>query len=107
LPATARRPDESNQAGYHASAFMQFNPRKTPLEDLSPMLTKLMIVALIVAILYALFSGMVYLVKDPSSERRTVRALTWRVGLQVLLIVFLIVAYFMGWIQPHGLMPTP
>ena len=62
--------------------------------------------ALLIAILYALFTGMVYLVKDRSDKRRVMKALTWRVGLQLLLIAFLITAYFLGWIQPHALMPA-
>lgn len=67
------------------------------------MLPKLVIVALLIAILVALFSAVVFLVKDPSSKRRTMRALTWRVGLQLALIVFLALAYLFGWIHPHGL----
>lgn len=66
------------------------------------MLTKLLIVGLLIAIVIALVSGGVFLVRDPSKSKRTVRALTWRVGLQVALIAFLVLAFLMGWIQPHG-----
>jgi hypothetical protein len=69
------------------------------------MLPKLVIVALLLAILVALFSGAVFLTKDPSNRRRTLRSLTWRVALQLLLIGFLITAYFAGWIRPHGVIP--
>ena len=71
------------------------------------MIAKLVIVVLILAILVALFSGLVFLVKGPGKhhDRRTLHALTWRIGLQVLLILFLVVAFFMGWIKPHGLTP--
>lgn len=64
---------------------------------------KIAVVVLLLAIVVALFSGMFYLLKDGSDKRRTVRALTWRVGLQLALILFLALAYFMGWIEPHGL----
>jgi hypothetical protein len=67
------------------------------------MLAKLLIVALLIGIVVALVFGGVFLVKDPSTSRRTVKALSWRVGLQVVLILFLILAFFMGWLQPHGL----
>ncbi len=69
------------------------------------MLAKTVILALLAAILVALFSGAYFLLKDRAStdNRRTMKALTWRVGLQVSLILFLILAYFMGWIQPHNL----
>ncbi len=67
------------------------------------MLVKFMIVALLVAIVVALVFGGVFLVKDPSTSRRTVTALSWRVGLQVALILFLILAFFMGWLKPHDI----
>lgn len=66
------------------------------------MLPKLAVVLLLLAIVVALFSGMFFMLKDGSDKRRTVNALTWRVGLQLALIAFLVLAYFMGWIQPHG-----
>lgn len=66
------------------------------------MLVKLLIVLLLIGIVVALVFGGVFLVKDPSSSKRTVKALSWRVGLQVALILVLIVAFFMGWLQPHG-----
>jgi hypothetical protein len=69
------------------------------------MLPKIIIVAFLLAILVALFSGAVFLAKDPSDRRRTLRSLTWRVALQLLLIGFLVTAYFAGWIRPHGLVP--
>lgn len=66
------------------------------------MLIKLLIIALLIGIIVALVFGGVFLVKDPSTSKRVVTALSWRVGLQVLLIVVLIVAFFMGWLKPHG-----
>jgi hypothetical protein len=73
------------------------------------MLPKVLIVLFLAAILVALFSGVVFMVRDPSTtkNRRTLKALSWRVGLQVALIIFLIAAYFMGWIRPHSLMERP
>lgn len=69
------------------------------------MIPKLAIVVFLIAIVVALFSGMYYMLKDGSDKRRTVRALSWRVGLQVALIAFLALAYVMGWIEPHGVTP--
>ncbi len=67
------------------------------------------LIAFLIAILVALFSGLYFLVKDPSRQdsKRVLHALTWRVGLQVALIVFLVVAFLMGWIRPHGLYERP
>ena len=64
---------------------------------------KIAVVLMLLAIVVALFSGMYFMLKDGSDKRRTVRALSWRVGLQVALILFLVLAYFMGWIQPHNI----
>ena len=66
------------------------------------MLVKLLIVGLLIAIVCALVFGGVFLVKDPSTSKRTVKALSWRVGLQVALILLLVLAFFMGWLKPHG-----
>ena len=65
--------------------------------------TKIVVVVMLVAVVAALFSGMFFMLKDGSDKRRTVRALSWRVGLQAALLGFLVLAYFMGWIQPHNL----
>lgn len=65
------------------------------------MLSKIVIVGLLIAIVVALVLGGIFLVKDPSTSKRTVTALSWRVGLQVALILFLLLAFFMGWLQPH------
>ena len=69
----------------------------------SPMLPKLIIIAFLLAIVASLASGMFFLIRDPSNHKRTVNALTVRISLSLLLIVFLVLAYFMGWIQPHGI----
>lgn len=66
------------------------------------MLIKVLVVLLLIAIVTALVFGGVFLVKDPSTSKRTVRALSWRVGLQLVLILLLVLAFFMGWLKPHG-----
>jgi hypothetical protein len=68
------------------------------------MLVKLIIVLFLIGILASLFSGLYFLLKDPSTSdnRRTVRALTIRVALSIAFALFLILSYFMGWIHPHG-----
>ena len=66
------------------------------------MIAKIIIALLLVGIVTSLFSGLFFLLRDPSSSRRTVRALTVRVGLSITLLVFLALAYMEGWIHPHG-----
>lgn len=68
-------------------------------------MTNFIIALFLLAIVTALMAGMVFLVKDGSSRRRTVGALTLRIGLSLALIVFLVLGYHFGWIQPHGVRP--
>lgn len=64
---------------------------------------KLIVIAALIAILYNLGAGLVYMMIDRGSTSRTVNALTWRIGLSVALIVFVMFSVWMGWIKPHGL----
>ena len=68
------------------------------------MLVKIIIVAFLFAIVASLFSGLYFLLKDQgtNNDRRTVKALTIRVGLSIAFAIFLLLSYFMGWIHPHG-----
>lgn len=66
------------------------------------MVAKLIIVALLLAIVASLFSGLFFLMNDPSSRRRTLTALKIRVALSIALLVFLALAFTRGWLQPHG-----
>lgn len=66
---------------------------------------KAIIVVLLIAVVAALLTSMIFLVRDPSTRRRTLIGLKIRVALSVTLLVFLLFSYFMGWIQPHGIVP--
>lgn len=65
------------------------------------MLFKVIVLLFVMFILYSLGSGLVYLVRDKSRSTRVVKALTWRIGLSVLLFILLFIAYALGWIAPH------
>jgi hypothetical protein len=67
------------------------------------MVFKLLIIVFLLFILYALGSGLYFLVKDKSRSNRVVKALTWRISLSLLLFVLLFIAYALGWIKPHGI----
>ena len=62
---------------------------------------KIIIVAVLVTIVASLFSALYFLYRGRGT--RMVNALRIRVGLSALLIVFLVVSYKLGWIQPTGL----
>jgi len=59
------------------------------------------VIALLLAIMVSLGSGLFSLVKDKSNSDRTVHALTWRIGLSLLLFFLLILIYRMGWVSGH------
>jgi polyferredoxin len=69
------------------------------------MLAKIVIIILLIAIVATLLTSMIFLVRDPSSRRRTLTSLKIRVTLSVTLLAFVLLSYFMGWIHPHGVLP--
>jgi len=69
------------------------------------MITKVIIVLFLLGILGSLFSGLFFLMKDKGTSERTVRALTVRVSLSVLLFVLLMIGFATGVLQPHGITP--
>ncbi len=66
---------------------------------------KVVIALVFIGIVASLASGLFYLVNDKGDSRRTLRALTWRVGLSVGLFVFLMILIGLGVIEPHGVYP--
>lgn len=69
-------------------------------------MSKLIIFAFLAAILWSLGSSFYFLMKDRGEGDRTVRRLTWRVGLSLLLVISLWVGYQFGWIEPQGVNPV-
>ena len=64
---------------------------------------KVFVVAVLLAIIVALFSALVFLYRDRGHGKRVVWLLTVRVALSVSLVAFLIFSYYMGWIGPGGI----
>lgn len=67
------------------------------------MFAKIIIIIVMLLILGILGSGLIFLVKDKGETKRTVKALTWRIGLSLILFLFLFVAFSLGWITPHAI----
>ncbi|MEM7283482.1 MAG: twin transmembrane helix small protein [Pseudomonadota bacterium] len=63
---------------------------------------KAVVIILLLAILASLGSGLFFLTNDKGGTKRTVNALTIRVTLSVALFALLFLAWWLGWIQPHG-----
>ena len=66
---------------------------------------KIIVVLLLFAVLISLTSGMFFLVHDKGDTDRTVKSLTIRIALSIALFLMLIIGYFTGMIQPHGINP--
>jgi O-antigen/teichoic acid export membrane protein len=66
------------------------------------MLIKILIIVFLIAIIYSLGSALFYLVKDHGEGDRTVNRLSWRIGLSLVLFLFLWGAYQLGWIEPNS-----
>jgi hypothetical protein len=71
---------------------------------------KYLVIVAFVAIIGSLAAALVFMMRGGVQEegeaprkRQMARALAFRVGFSVLLFVLVLVAYFMGWIQPTGL----
>lgn len=66
------------------------------------MITKLFIIFVMIIIAGSLMSGLLFLVRDSGSSKRTVKALTLRIAISLSLFIFLLVAFKLGLINPHG-----
>lgn len=61
------------------------------------------IVVVLIAIVASLGSALFHLSSPGRDPKKMVRALTWRVALSVALFALLMLAWYLGFITPHGL----
>lgn len=66
---------------------------------------KAIVIAVFLMIIFSLGSALYHLVKhkEEGSSQKTVKALTLRVGLSVLLFVFVFILVATGVLKPHGI----
>jgi apolipoprotein N-acyltransferase len=64
---------------------------------------KILIVALLLAIVVSLGSSLFHFVNDRGESKKMAKALTVRVVLSVALFILLLLAWSQGLIEPHGL----
>ena len=67
----------------------------------------LLIIAVLILILWNLGAGLYYMMVDKGESKRTVNALTRRVALSIALIIGVVIAAKMGWIEFHGMGRNP
>ena len=62
---------------------------------------KVVVIVLLLAVLVSLFSGLVFLVRDSDKQdsTRLLRSLKIRVALSIVLILFLVLSFALGWIE--------
>ena len=64
------------------------------------MVIKILIIVLL-TIIYSLGSALFFLVKDHGEGDRTVKRLTWRIALSLVLLLLLWLFSYLGWIEPN------
>ncbi len=64
---------------------------------------KLLIIGVLIVILYNLGAGLYFMMVDKGKSNRTVKSLSWRIGLSVGLILLVILGIYTGVIKPHGI----
>ena len=69
------------------------------------MLIKTLVIFAFVAIIASLGSALFHLVKhkDKANSQKTLKALTFRIGLSVALFIFIVIEMATGLVEPHGL----
>lgn len=70
------------------------------------MIAKILIVLAVLGILYSLGSAFYFLLRDKGHGERTLRRLTWRVVLSLLLFLAVMLAVRQGWVQPGFFNPV-
>ena len=74
---------------------------------MSDSLKTLLIVGFLILIVWNLGSGLYYMMTDKGQTDRTVKALTKRIALSIALILGVVFAAWMGWIEFHGVGRNP
>ena len=63
---------------------------------------RIVVILIFVGILGSLASALFYLMRDKGASSKTVNALTIRIGMSVVLFLFLLFSHWMGWIETTG-----
>lgn len=59
---------------------------------------KILLFLILFAILASLGQALYFLARDRGRSERTARALTWRIGLSLLLFLLLMAGFWLGWV---------
>ncbi|MEO7050962.1 MAG: twin transmembrane helix small protein [Rhodanobacter sp.] len=64
---------------------------------------KIALVVMLLVVIFNLGQALYFMMADKDDDRRTVWALTRRIGLSLVLIAMIILGIWMGWLHPHDL----
>jgi len=64
-------------------------------------MVKIVIIVMLLLIVGSLFSALLFMFKDKSQSDRMVKALSFRIGLSILLFLMLMAGYYFGIIPPQ------
>ncbi len=64
---------------------------------------KITIASLLGLIVLSLGASLFSVLQDKENSNRSVKLLTARIVLSIVTFVFIVISFFMGWLQPHGL----
>ena len=69
---------------------------------LTPVLTKVIIILLLLAMIFSLGYAMMTMMREKGRGTGTVKALTYRVGIWIVLFILIVVGLYTGAIKPSG-----
>jgi len=69
------------------------------------LIVKVIIGILLGLIVLSLVMSMSSFIKDQENSNRTVKMLTIRIALSIVTFIFIFISFYMGWIEPHGIVP--
>jgi uncharacterized membrane protein len=64
---------------------------------------KIALVVVLLVVIFSLGQALYFMMTDKDDDRRTVWALTRRIGLSLLLIGMVAFGIWIGWLHPHGI----
>lgn len=70
-------------------------------------LDKILIGLLLLLMIGSLVSAFFYIYKDRGKGTRAVRALSWRIGIWIVLFGVIVIGIYTGWITPSNTVPMP
>ena len=64
------------------------------------LIVHIVLIVLFLVVVATLFQALFFLAHDKGESKRTVKALSWRIGLSVLLFVLIIILWAVGLLKP-------